>query len=251
MLMTVLVLAVLKPATADDTAAAKQYQALVDEFEKEGGARIFAKSFLALADEHPKDPAAVDALLWVAGNVRGRTETTRALELLQSRHLDSKQLGPALKDVAGSRSPAAQKLLRAAMEKSPHAEIKARACYFLAKLLEAEASVMKQLKASPELAPRVLQYYGKDYGQHLTSLKPKAVEKQTTAVYELMLATFATAEVDDVTLGQIAEDALFRIRHLSVGKAAPDIKGEDTAGKPFKLSEYRGKVVMLVFWGHW
>jgi cytochrome oxidase Cu insertion factor (SCO1/SenC/PrrC family) len=36
-----------------------------------------------------------------------------------------------------------------------------------------------------------------------------------------------------------------------VNKEAPDIAGPDTDGKDFKLSDYRGKVVMLDFWGHW
>ncbi|MBL8857631.1 MAG: redoxin domain-containing protein [Planctomycetes bacterium] len=36
-----------------------------------------------------------------------------------------------------------------------------------------------------------------------------------------------------------------------LGKLAPEISGEDIDGKPFKLSDYRGKVVMLDFWGHW
>ncbi len=38
---------------------------------------------------------------------------------------------------------------------------------------------------------------------------------------------------------------------LAIGKVAPDIVGEDTDGKAFKLSDYRGKVVVLDFWGHW
>ena len=41
---------------------------------------------------------------------------------------------------------------------------------------------------------------------------------------------------------------LHEIRHLSVGKEAPDIEGEDQDGKRFKLSDYRGKVVLLDFW---
>lgn len=37
----------------------------------------------------------------------------------------------------------------------------------------------------------------------------------------------------------------------TVGKLAPEIVGEDIDGKPMKLSDYRGKVVMLDFWGNW
>jgi cytochrome oxidase Cu insertion factor (SCO1/SenC/PrrC family) len=36
-----------------------------------------------------------------------------------------------------------------------------------------------------------------------------------------------------------------------IGEAAPEIDGEDLDRKAFKLSDYRGKVVLLDFWGHW
>jgi peroxiredoxin len=35
---------------------------------------------------------------------------------------------------------------------------------------------------------------------------------------------------------------------LAVGRQAPDIEGEDQDGTHFKLSDYRGKVVLLYFW---
>ena len=38
---------------------------------------------------------------------------------------------------------------------------------------------------------------------------------------------------------------------VAVGQQALEIEGEDIDGKPFKLSDYRGKVVMLDFWGNW
>ncbi len=37
----------------------------------------------------------------------------------------------------------------------------------------------------------------------------------------------------------------------AVGTMAPDITGPDTDGVEFKLSDYRGKVVMIDFWGNW
>mgnify|MGYP000946539914 CR=1 FL=1 len=35
-----------------------------------------------------------------------------------------------------------------------------------------------------------------------------------------------------------------------LGQPAPDIAGEDMEGKGFRLSDYRGKVVLLSFWAH-
>ena len=36
-----------------------------------------------------------------------------------------------------------------------------------------------------------------------------------------------------------------------VGQPAPEIEGEDIDGSRFKLSDYRGKIVVLDFWGDW
>jgi thiol-disulfide isomerase/thioredoxin len=53
------------------------------------------------------------------------------------------------------------------------------------------------------------------------------------------------------TLGLEAEAWLDAMLNLAVGKPAPEIDGVDADGKPLKLSNYRGKVVLLVFWGSW
>jgi len=37
----------------------------------------------------------------------------------------------------------------------------------------------------------------------------------------------------------------------AVGSVALEIDGEDIDGQRFKLSDYRGKVVVLDFWGNW
>ena len=46
-------------------------------------------------------------------------------------------------------------------------------------------------------------------------------------------------------------DAAQGPEHLAIGQEAPDIEGQDVDGVAFKLSDYRGKVVVLDFWGHW
>jgi thiol-disulfide isomerase/thioredoxin len=49
--------------------------------------------------------------------------------------------------------------------------------------------------------------------------------------------------------GQLA--GLQNLPNLVVGKVAPDLVGEDLDGKPMKLSDYRGKVVLVDFWATW
>ena len=52
-------------------------------------------------------------------------------------------------------------------------------------------------------------------------------------------------------LGDLAAPPLFEFKYLSVGKTAPEIDGEDIGGVKFSLSDYRGRVVLLSYWGDW
>ena len=56
---------------------------------------------------------------------------------------------------------------------------------------------------------------------------------------------------ENTTLIAKAEKELFALRNLSIGKSAPEIVAADLDGVEFKLSDYRGKVVLLDFWGDW
>jgi len=51
--------------------------------------------------------------------------------------------------------------------------------------------------------------------------------------------------------GQLAAGQIFRTENLQIGKTIPDFATEDVDGVPFKLSDYRGKVIVLDFWGFW
>ncbi|SIO60892.1 RNA polymerase sigma factor, sigma-70 family [Singulisphaera sp. GP187] len=53
------------------------------------------------------------------------------------------------------------------------------------------------------------------------------------------------------TLGEVALGHLDEMHNLAEGKPAPEIDGKDIDGRSLKLSDYRGKVVVLVFWGSW
>src|SRR5262249_46833048 len=122
-----------------------------------------------------------------------------------------------------SRSPEADATLRRLIADNPHAAVRGQATYTLAARLQRQArNDASRLKEAEELYEKVIK------GKEVAELKHYRG-----------------------TLGKAAEGALFEIRHLAVGKPVPEIEGEDTDGKKFKLSDYKGKVVVLDFWGHW
>lgn len=53
------------------------------------------------------------------------------------------------------------------------------------------------------------------------------------------------------TFAEVTGGDIFELENLCIGAMAPDIDGEDTEGVRFRLSDYRGKVVLLKFWGDW
>jgi hypothetical protein len=55
----------------------------------------------------------------------------------------------------------------------------------------------------------------------------------------------------DTPQAQEAERLLFELDHLQIGMVAPDFEATDENGAKWKLSDYRGKVVVLSFWGFW
>ena len=73
-------------------------------------------------------------------------------------------------------------------------------------------------------------------------------EKRDEAI---RLYTELSEQYPDQRWGQQAAGDLFRETRLQVGLEVPDFEAEDVDGVSFRLSDYRGKVVLLDFWGFW
>jgi len=84
-----------------------------------------------------------------------------------------------------------------------------------------------------------------------TLLMQPEPKRNGRALTEEELQTIRKTIDSTPSLAKAAEGYLDEIRNVVVGKPAPEIDGVDFDGKPLKLSDYRGKVVALVFWGTW
>ena len=73
---------------------------------------------------------------------------------------------------------------------------------------------------------------------------------------ELGIATTSSVgptqpKVRDVTIADAGLFELYELRVRAIGKVAPAIAGEDIDGRPMKLGDHRGKVVVSVSWATW
>jgi hypothetical protein len=210
----------------------------------------FAPKFVELAQKHPADPVAVDALVWVVNNARGHAgdeadPRARTLALLAQDHLTDAKVLALTSSMAGHSDPASEAFLRTVMEKGPNKQAQGRACLALGLVLHSRLTARDRLQDDTE-------GMDKQTVAWLKSLDPDKLRKEAEEVLERAADRYGDVTTPSKkTVRERANGQLFELRSLAVGKEVPDIEGSDQDGKSFKLSEYRGKVVLLDFWGNW
>ncbi|MBY0528200.1 MAG: TlpA family protein disulfide reductase [Gemmataceae bacterium] len=195
----------------------------------------YADRFVELAEKNAKDEGAFKALTWVVQNVSkgadGDTPTVaKAVNLLRQDYVKSDRLSVICQALAFNGLPETDKFLREVMEMGANEDTKGLACYALAHSLSVRSEEAQKKKKT-------------EVGDSLA--------KEAEKLYEEVQSKYADVKAGRGTLGAMAKSELATFRSFSIGKVAPEIEGEDGEGKKFKLSDYRGKVVLLDFWGNW
>jgi hypothetical protein len=213
-------------------------------------ANSFADKFLDLAKSDPRDPVAVQSLMFILTQAGGSPQATTAADLIVKSHLDDKTLLAQVPMLAQTPSVATERVLRGVMAHARDNE--AKATFALAQSLKEQVSTVRELKeAAPDQLKQATAKLGEAGVKHLQALDPVKVEADATKLFETVVEKFADVKSGRDTLGAQAKNDLFEMRYLSVGKIVPEVSAEDLDGTKFKLSDYRGKVVLLDFWGNW
>jgi len=147
-----------------------------------------------------------------------------ALDAIVADHVTS----PNLAAFASSLSYAGQQIgraqvaeaLRTIVKKSPHRTVQAPALFSLGTIL-VESSVAGEKAEARKALERVQSEFA--------DVKPKRGS----------------------AYAERAKGFLFEMDHLQIGMTVPDFESIDENGQKFKVSDYKGKVVVLDFWGNW
>lgn len=147
--------------------------------------------------------------------------------------------------------PAAEEVLR---KGSPSTQVRA-----LAAAIDIIASAERgDYEQSLRDLDRVLSE--RETAQDAAALPTPALILLVEAYYQKLLAGFrydiAQRAMEKIVQGakdpQVREYAQGRLERLALrGKPAPEIVGPDVDGRPFKLSDLKGQVVLVAFWATW
>jgi peroxiredoxin len=178
--------------------------------------RLWALIKGSLSAEWTLEPAA-----WVVGSAPQMREPVEAIRAaMEKHHLGSPKITSLVYALTAVPDPRTLAMLEKLSASSPHASVRGTAALGTALLLKSlgdEGDIMKR---------------------RLTLLRQAIIDS-------------STVNLGGRSVSQIAQDELFVIANLTKGRVAPEISGTDVAGKPMKLSDARGKVVVLLFWGTW
>ncbi len=223
---------------AGEAAAAKLYAQARENRERLNEAAI---ELAAARRDFPDGVAAVEWTLR-SGGALDHPSGARLIELLRTDYLARPDIGPSLAYLAhyrlwsdDPRRRSVVALFQAAIDKNPSRDVRAQAALGLANYGKDDFDELERTGDSEAAA----------LGARRAIEAMEAVRRDYADAPYLLDAAYIE------TIGAEAARQLVELRTLRVGLPAPEIADEDLDGARFKLSDYRGKVVLLVFWGTW
>ena len=175
---------------------------------------------LALLENYPASTEALENAVWIILNTPDGPAVEKAAEVVLQFHVSDTNLIPLCQGLERLRPRCATNLLAAILQDNPSVEIQGNACFALATILKSEAK----------------------YGINLVATA------QAVKQFERIISDFSMVKQRGYSLADLARPELSELQRLIIGKPAPETVGEDLNGQPMKLSDYRGKVIVLVFW---
>lgn len=214
----------------------------------------FAKKLWPLITEDPADAAAADALSWMMSISEDAADKKQAADLLLQHHVKSEAIADVCSSLRYQPTKANLEFVERVAKETPHAAVRGKAIWAKVGLLgnalgAAETIAGESLTAAQRKGYE--EYLGAETLAWLGTLDAAAIAKTRESMLEELVAKYADVKSGRGTLADAAKAELFELRNLAIGKVAPDITGKDADGVEFKLSDYRGKVVVLDFWGEW
>jgi thiol-disulfide isomerase/thioredoxin len=198
----------------------------------------YSPRFLAIAAKAPDAPEALDALtmaLITGSDGEGKPLDTRikAIQILHDHYTTKPEIKSVLPLLVRFDEPEAQALLREIIAKNPDRELQLKTYRTMIAYRE---MTIKNIVTWKDIPTRVRQVEA-NLGKAETAKLIAQAERSEKEIAELKAVL--REKYSDLT------------PEIAIGKPAPEVISQDLDGKTTKLSDHKGKVVVLDVWATW
>ncbi|VTR99767.1 TlpA family protein disulfide reductase [Tuwongella immobilis] len=218
----------LQESTQSKFEAAKEAErpAIITGFRKDR--HTLATKALELAKANPKEADSIEPTMFAMMVGRDNKEIVgSAKDLLSTNFADSPQLIDVLLRLGGDLSN--RDFVEKVMKNSKSGIVQATAHLALATALGETSDELAE--TSPD--------------------KAKAMREEALTLIAKINETYAKEKFQSFIPAEQAKNLEFTLKNLAIGMTAPDAESTGLDGKKVKLSDHRGKVVVLDFWATW
>jgi thiol-disulfide isomerase/thioredoxin len=225
----------------------------------------FPKIF-ELARQQPTSEISFEMFEWIVTNrfiqtpAALQTGGLQSMEFLRDYYATNPNIARTCRIVGSRWEPTCQPaidFLQIAADKNPDREVRGQATFALARVTKDKADLLVAWEDNSHRA--WFEKHGINFLEEEKNGGSKKAFLTANELFQTVLNKYADCPTLQptntwqykATLGEAAKGELFELDHLSLGKVAPEIEGEDIDGKKLKLSDYRGKIVVLSFWASW
>jgi len=220
--------------------------------------KALASKFLQWAEKNSAEPEAAEALAWTMALTRLSAEEDKAAELLIKDHMKSTKLADAAKRIPnGPWTPAREKAARGIAEKAADKDAQGYGAIRLMQQLR-QRTILAVEKKDTGTKPSFLLKPYEGSADAMASLEKSDIDKIVTEADDLakkIKDNHAKLPIGgNYTVGELSTRVLLGLRNatnLAIGKEAPNFECMNIDGKKNKLSDYRGKVVVVDIWATW
>jgi len=198
----------------------------------------FSPRFLAYAEKNGKEATAFDSLYLVvqmAGLRKLAKDSTgaKALALLEKDHAKDKRMMQVVTFVGMRGDDSDLPLVKAVMANSPDRTAQAKAALAAIRNRETALSTLELIRTNEKAKEAYEKMAGEEYAKNLQASIPK-FNAQIKEYQKILMSKYEGV-----------------VPFLWVGATAPEVASKDLDDKEVKLSQYRGKVVVLDIWATW
>lgn len=208
----------------------------------------YTSELLALAKKYPKTDASFEASMQIVINRTDAKEFPAAMDFVLDNHGERVQWQKICESYLEEiPSMQLENWMRKMIKNANSETVKAQTTHILYEYFDqfpTFASTIAYNKALEDRLPA-------DQVQYIYNRKPEVRKDLLKMMIEIRDNMGDVKSRNGRPFSEIVTGPIFELENLNVGQVAPDIVGKDFDDIEFKLSDYRGKIVMLDFWGQW